>query len=103
MSHYRIRPKGEFIQEASWNKLYFLTKSWKGDLECYKIDIKALIYLLDSYFSKLFVHENLDELQEIQIDFLNLYNECEGMFKDTFALAKAVLKNKNPKIFWKYN
>lgn len=81
MSNYRMRPKGNYIQEASWDKLYFLTKYWKEDFEFHKNDIKFLIDIIDIYFSKLLFHENLNKLQELQIDLLVLCNECESTLK----------------------
>lgn len=81
MSNYRIRPKEKYIQEVSWDNLYFFTQKWKENIEFYKIDVKFLIDLLKIYFSKLLVYENLNELRKIQIDFINLYNECEATLK----------------------
>jgi hypothetical protein len=150
MNNYRIRPKGNYIQEASWDKLYFLTKKWKEDVVFHKKDIKFFIDLVETYFAKLLMYENLDEIREIQIDLLHLHNECESTLKriqlhlshlsnliidtnrydshafrnehekledkisgliknikstqkDTFVMTTDVVKNENPKIFWRYN
>tara|TARA_R110000868_G_scaffold169348_3_gene404359 strand:+ start:495 stop:947 length:453 start_codon:yes stop_codon:yes gene_type:complete len=150
MNNYRIRPKGNYIQEASWHELYVLTKKWKEDVEFQKKDIKFIIDLVETYFAKLLMYKNLEELHETQVGLLHLYNECTSSLlhihlhlsclsnliedpnsydayifrneqeqledkisvliknikrtrKDAFALTTDVVKNENPKIFWRYN
>ena len=81
MSDYRNRPKGNFIQEASWQELYMLTESWKNDLEFYLLDIRFLVRLVDTYFVKLLINQDLDELRELQRELLELNKQCENLLK----------------------
>ena len=81
MSDYRNRPKGNFIQEASWQELYMLTESWKNDLELYSLDVKFLELLVDTYFVKLLMNQNLDELRELQRELYKLNEQCENLLK----------------------
>ena len=81
MSNYRSRPKGNFIQEATWEELYILTESWKNDLEFYLLDIKFLERLVDTYFVKLLTNQNLDEIRELQSELLERKNQCENLLK----------------------
>ena len=79
MGIYRNRPKGNYIQEATWDKLFFLTKTWKDDLLFYKQDLKFLIRLMDIYFIKLVMLENLDELREVQINIFKSLKDCSSL------------------------
>ena len=33
MSNFRDRPKGDYIQQATWQDLYKLTERWKNNIE----------------------------------------------------------------------
>ena len=81
MSNYRNRPKGNYIQEATWQELYMLTESWKNDLEFYLLDIKFLERLVDTYFVKLLMNQNLDELRELQRDLYEEKKQCERLLQ----------------------
>ena len=81
MINYRIRPKGNYIKEANWEALYLLTENWKKDLEFYLFDIKFLEHLIENHFTKLLIHENLDELRELQIEVFELKNQCEYLLQ----------------------
>lgn len=81
MSSYRSRPKGQFIQKADWQDLFLLTEEWRKNLEFYAKDIDFLEHLMDTYFVKLLLRENLDELREIQQDFYSLNAECAILFQ----------------------
>lgn len=76
MSNYRNRPKGNYIQEASWQELYMLTESWKNDLEFNFIDVKFLELLLDAYLVKLLINQNLTEIRELQREVYELIKQC---------------------------
>ena len=81
MSDYRNRPKGNYIQRANWEDLYILTEKWKYDLEFYLFDIQFSERLLDTYFVKLLLSENLYELRELQNDILDLKNKCKNILQ----------------------
>lgn len=81
MSDYRNRPKGNFIQVASWQDLYMLTESWKNDLEFYLLDVKFIELLVETYFVKLLINQNLDDLRELQRELLELNKQCENLLK----------------------
>ena len=81
MSNYRNRPKGVYIQEATWQELYMLTESWKNDLEFYLLDVKFLERLVDAFFVKLLTNQNFDEIRELQSKLLERKNQCENLLK----------------------
>ncbi|TGV04347.1 hypothetical protein [Flavivirga rizhaonensis] len=81
MNNLKNRPKGNYIQEASWEALYLLIENWKKDLEFYFFDIKFLENLIESHFSELLVCQNLDELRELKIEVFELQNQCEYILK----------------------
>ena len=49
MKDFRIRPKDNYINEASWEQLYVLTEHWKSDLVFYHKDLRFLHLLIDKY------------------------------------------------------
>ena len=77
MSKYRNRPKGDYIKEAKWQDLYRLTEQWQSNLEFQLYEIEFLERLIDNYFVKLLLHENLDELRELQRDLYEGKNQSE--------------------------
>lgn len=81
MSNYRKRPKGNYIQEATWQELYMLTESWKNDLEFYLLDIDFLERLVDTYFVKYLTNQNFDEIRELQRELLERKNKCKNLLK----------------------
>ena len=68
MSTYKNRPKDNYLQEASLEDLYILTESWINDFELYVSEISFLELLIDTYFIKLLVYENVEEINELQLD-----------------------------------
>jgi hypothetical protein len=81
MSNYRNRPKGDYIQEAEWEDLYKLTEEWQGNLEFQLFEIDFLERLIDTYFVKLLVQENSDELRELQIDLYQAKKKSKKLLK----------------------
>ncbi len=79
MNNYRSRPKGNYIQEATWQELYMLTENWKNDLEFYLLDIEFLERLVDTYFVKLLANQNFDELRELQGELLERKKQCKKL------------------------
>jgi cysteinyl-tRNA synthetase len=69
------------IQINSWNKLYYSTKNWNEDFKFYKQDLKFLQELIDTFFEKLVLIENLDELRETQMDLLRSRDKCSILRK----------------------
>ena len=60
MKNFRIRPKDNYINEASWEQLYVLTEHWKSDLVFYHKDLRFLHLLIDKYFMWISNKENID-------------------------------------------
>ena len=81
MSNYRNRPKGNYIQEASWQELYMLTESWKNDLEFYLLDIEFLERLVETYFVKYLTNQNFEEIRGLQRELLERNIKCENLLK----------------------
>ena len=79
MNNYRSRPKGNYIQEATWQELYMLTENWKNDLEFYLLDIEFLERLVDTYLVKLLTNQNFDELRELQGELLERKKQCKKL------------------------
>ncbi len=79
MNTYRNRPKGNYIQKATWKELYLLTESWKNVLEFYALEIEFLESLIETYFVKLLVQENFDVLRELQRDLLEAKKQRKSM------------------------
>jgi hypothetical protein len=77
MSNYRNRPKGNYIQEATWEELYILTESWKNTLEFYALELAFLESLLETYFVKLLLQQNFEMLQELQRDVSEAKKQCK--------------------------
>ncbi|WP_323789553.1 hypothetical protein [Psychroserpens sp.] len=82
MSNYRNRPKGDYIQEAAWQDLYKLAERWQDNLKFQLYEIKFLERLIDTYFIKLLLQENLDELRELQIDLHQSKNQSLKLLED---------------------
>ena len=81
MHSYRNRPKGNYIQEASWQDLYILAENWKNNLEFQLFEIEFLQRLIETYFVKLLLCKNLDELREIQKDLSQANNETKDLLQ----------------------
>ena len=81
MSNYRNRPKGDYLRDAKWQDLHELTDEWQGDLEFQLYEIDFLDSLIDTYFVKLLVQENLDELRELQIDLYKAKTQSEKLLE----------------------
>jgi hypothetical protein len=77
--NYRSRPKGNYIQEATWEELYMLTKSWKNTLEFYALELAFLESLLETYFVKLLLQQNFEMLQELQRDVSEAKKQCKNI------------------------
>ena len=60
MSHFRNRPKGNYIHKADWQQLYRLTEHWKSDLQFYNDDLIFLHHLIEKYFMWISRKENID-------------------------------------------
>lgn len=72
MSNYRGRPKGNYIHETTWKELFILTESWRSILSFYTLEIQFLETLIETYFVKLLLYEELSVLQELQKDLLEV-------------------------------
>jgi len=81
MSNYRSRPKGDYIREAAWQDLHKLTEQWQNNLEFQLYEIEFLERLIETYFVKLLLQENLDELRELQRDLYHAKNQSEVLLQ----------------------
>ena len=79
MNHFRNRPKGSYIYEADWQKLYTLTEHWKSDLQFYNDDLKFLHHLIDKYFMWISKKENIDMVREIEVGLLEMDNQSSTL------------------------
>jgi hypothetical protein len=59
----RIRPKGDFLNRATWTELYTLTEHWSSDLDFYLIELHFLRDLINKYFIWLSNDENIENVQ----------------------------------------
>lgn len=86
--------------------MYKLTNEWQDNLEFQLYEIEFLECLMDTYFVKLLVQENLDELRELHIElfqakkkskkFLNRINNhinlIKAMLTETFKYGNSVFR-----------
>lgn len=81
MYNYRYRPNDNYLNEASWDELLFLTKKWKCELTLYSYDLNYLEKTLDMDFVKLLIYEDPNELRELQKD-IGIYKvQCSILLK----------------------
>jgi len=81
MSNYRRRPKGNYIQDASWKDLYNLAESWKNDIEFHLFEVDFFECLIETHFIKLLLLQNLDELRELQRDLFETRKRCKHIIQ----------------------
>ncbi len=63
---YRLRPKSNYMMNASWQELYKLTEYWKTELAFYADEIRFFKKLLSTYnYTK---HPNLEKINLIVED-----------------------------------
>lgn len=100
MQNFRFRPKDNYLNEASWDELLFLTKKWKSELTLYAYDLKYLEQELDNSFAKLLIYQDPIELHEIKNDFEIYLVQCLNLFKSASALInKLTLLIEDPCIY----
>jgi hypothetical protein len=90
--NYRNRPKGQYIQEASWQDLYKLTEEWKNNLEFQLFEIEFLQNLIKRYFVELLDQENLDELRELQKDLYQYENQSKLLLENIDVHLNHIVK-----------
>jgi len=81
MNDFRIRPKDNFIHEATWTQLYALTEHWKSDMQFYKGDLNFLHHLIDKYFLYLSKKENIDLVLEMEVNLLQVEKQCNVLIE----------------------
>ena len=62
---FRERPMSNYLQKASWDELYVLSKHWESDMDFYRDELRFLSDLLDRYFVWLVSEEHISEVREI--------------------------------------
>jgi hypothetical protein len=81
MNTYRQRPKGSFTEDASWEELYRLAKTWQADIEFYQDDSKFLQHLVDKYFIWLIEKDSYQMVRNLQNNLLKITSKCEDLLK----------------------
>lgn len=61
----RIRPKSDYLHNASCEDLYLLTEFWKSEIEFYRIESRFLRMLVDKYFIWLIKDGNIEKVQSL--------------------------------------
>jgi hypothetical protein len=74
---FRTRPKGDYIQRATWQDLYILTEKWNNTMEFQLLEIEFMQRLIEAYFVKLLLQENLDDLRELQNSLDHFANQAQ--------------------------
>ncbi|MEP5255452.1 MAG: hypothetical protein ABJQ39_10375 [Winogradskyella arenosi] len=83
MISFRTRPKGKYIQQASWQDLYILTEKWEHAIEFQVQEIEFLERLIEAYFIKLLLQENLDDLIMLQRDLATAHVQAKRLLERT--------------------
>ncbi len=83
MISFRTRPKGRYIEQASWQDLYILIEKWKHTIEFKEQEIEFLERLIETYFIKLLLQENLDDLIVLQGDLRNVRIQAKRLLLRT--------------------
>ncbi|CAM4269314.1 MULTISPECIES: hypothetical protein [Zobellia] len=81
MENFRIRPKGDFIENGDWQELYILTEHWKSDLLFYKDDLKFLRHLEDKYFLWIKAQADLDNIRRAGESILKDSRDCDELLE----------------------
>ena len=100
MANYRKRPKDAYMEEASWEELYRLTKLWKTDIEFYRDDSQFLHHLMDKYFVWIITKDSKKIIGALQLNLKNLDAKCQDLLvkidKHLTQLAALVEHPENP-------
>ena len=91
MSNYRNRPKGQYIFEANWKDLYILTERWQNDLELQCYEIEFLERLIETYFVKLLLRENIEVIRELQRDLFLAKNRVKKLLQQIEAHLSQII------------
>jgi len=81
MENFRMRPKGDFIKNSSWQELYVLVEHWKSDLLFYKDDLKFLRHLEDKYFLWIKGEADLERIRRAGESILKDTRDCDDLLK----------------------
>jgi len=74
---FRIRPKSDYLQKASWKDLFLLAEHWQSDMDFFRDELKFLHRLVDKYFILLIKEEHLSQTQSIVIEIENLSKKVD--------------------------
>ena len=88
MEELRIRPKSNYLQTATWQELYLLTKHWKSDIKFANYEINFFTGLVDKYF--IWVKDK-DQIVQVQ----HLSNISEHLSSELENIDKAITKHLN--------
>ena len=88
MEELRIRPKSNYLQTATWQELYLLTKHWKSDIKFANYEINFFMGLVDKYF--IWVKDK-DQIVQVQ----HLSNISEHLSSELENIDKAITKHLN--------
>ena len=79
MGNYRKRPKVTYMEEATWEELYSLTKLWKADIEFYKDDSMFLHHLMDKYFIWIIEKDATQVVKTLQDNLKKIDEKCQDL------------------------
>ncbi len=88
MDELRIRPTSDYLQNATWQELYLLTKHWKSDIKFANYEINFFKGLVDKYF--IWVK---DKNQIVQVQHLS--NISEHLTSELENIDKTITKHLN--------
>jgi len=98
MSKLSTKPGISDYGKYNWEKLYFLAKHWKSDLEFYKDDLRFLHNLIEKYLIWITKKENLESVADIRKKEHGLTLSCEELLKKVSAhlqMASNIVKGGN--------
>ncbi len=86
----RVRPKSDYLHNASFDELHKVTLEWVSELNLWKDELQFFQRLIDKFIMKMITQETLTHVQEI-VDRIIHYNDID--LKD--ILSKVELHEKH--------
>lgn len=79
MKEFRIRPKSDYMHEASNESLFALTEHWQSDMAFYTDEIAFLQGLFDKYFVLMSKEDKIDLVQAEANELIKLNETCNSL------------------------
>lgn len=97
MENYRLRPKSNYLHEASIADLYTLSEKWLSDIEFYKLELIFLQKLVKEHFILLTKDQKSDMINALLKKIKNEIDRYTDLKSDIKAqLKKVTLLMENP-------